>query len=103
MLLDSSVMQSSGGDSVFLKTRLCILFDVISYVCLYFDIAFLMLSFVNDVVIFLASLLAFLAIVARLCIHSSEECLKEVVVVFLYVYGCGFLGGWDVYTIVGCC
>ena len=72
MLLDLSVMQSSGGDSVFLKTRLCILFGVISYVCLYFDMAFLMLSLVNDVVIFLASLLAFLAIVARLCIHSSE-------------------------------
>ena len=29
MLLDSSVMQSSGGDLVFLKTRLCILFGVI--------------------------------------------------------------------------
>ena len=70
MLLDSSVMQSSGGDSVFLKTRLCILFGVMSYVCLYFDMAFVMLSFVNIVVIFLASLLAFLAMLARLCIQS---------------------------------
>ena len=33
--------------------------------------AFVMLSFVNIVVIFLASLLAFLAMLARLCIHSS--------------------------------
>ena len=72
MLLDSSVMQPSGGDSVFLKTRLCILFGVMSYVCLYFDMAFVMLSFVNIVVIFLASLLAFLAMLARLCIHSSR-------------------------------
>ena len=71
MLLDSSVMQSSGGDSVVLKTRMCILFGVMSYVCLYFDMAFVMLSFVNAIVIFLASLLAFLAMLARLCIHSS--------------------------------
>ena len=56
---------------MFLKTRLCILFGVMSYVCLYFDMAFVMLSFVNIVVIFLASLLAFLAMLPRLCIHSS--------------------------------
>ena len=74
-LLDLSVMQSNGGDSVFLKTRLCILFGVMSYVCLYFDMAFLILSFVYVVVIFLASLLAFLAIVVRVCIHSSGEVL----------------------------
>ena len=55
LLLDLSVMQSSDGDSVFLKTRLCILFGVMSYVCLYFDIAFLMLSFINVEVIFFAS------------------------------------------------
>ena len=51
--------------------HLCILFGVMSFVCLYFDMAFLMLSFVYVVVIFLASLLTFLAIEARLCIHSS--------------------------------
>ena len=56
MLLDLSVMQSSGGDSEFLKTRLCILFGVMSYVCLHFDMAFLMLSFIKVVVTFLASL-----------------------------------------------
>ena len=37
----------------------------------YFDMVFVMLSFVNVVGIFLASLLAFLAMLARLCIHSS--------------------------------
>ena len=68
-----------------------------------FDMAFLMLSLVNDVVIFLASLLAFLAIVARLCIHSSGVVFGGGVVVLLYVYGCGFLGRWGVYAIEGCC
>ena len=36
MLLDSSVMQSSSGDSVFLETRLCILFGVMSYILIWF-------------------------------------------------------------------
>ena len=60
---------------------------MMSYVCLYFYMDFLMLSFVNVVVIFLASLLAFLAIVAKLCIHSSRGVFEGGVVVLLYVYG----------------
>ena len=40
MLLFRSVMQSSGGVSKFLKTFLFIYFGLVSYSCLYFDMAF---------------------------------------------------------------
>ena len=40
MLLFQLVMQSSGGVSRFLKTFLFIFFGLISYSCLYFEMAF---------------------------------------------------------------
>src|SRR5450631_4044720 len=45
MLLCSSVMQSSGGVSWFLKTFLLIFFGFFSYNCLYLDMVFFMYSF----------------------------------------------------------
>ena len=70
MLLFQSVMQSNGGVSKFLKTFLFIFFGLISYSCLYLEMAFLMHSFVYLVVIFLACLFVVLANVASSCIQS---------------------------------
>ena len=64
MLLFLSVMQSSGGVSKFLKTFLFIFLGLISYSCLYLEMAFLIHSFVYLVVIFLACVFAILANVA---------------------------------------
>ena len=70
MLLFLSVMQSSGGVSRFLKTFLFIFFGLISYSCLYLEMAFLIHSFVYLVVIFLACVFAILANVASSFIQS---------------------------------
>ena len=70
MLLFRSVMQSNGGVSTFLRTFLFIFFGLISYICLYLEMAFLMHSFVCSVVIFLACLFAVLASVASSFIQS---------------------------------
>ena len=71
MLLFRSVMQSSGGVSKFLKISfLFIYFGLISYSCLYLEMAFLMHSFVYLVVIFLACIFAVLANVASSFIQS---------------------------------
>ena len=70
MLLFRSVMQSSGGVSKFLKTFLFIYFGLVSYNCLYFDMAFLMHSFVYLVVIFLACVFTVLASVTSSFIQS---------------------------------
>ena len=71
MLLLQSVIQSNGGVSWFLNTLLFIFFGLISYKCLYLDIAFFIHSFVYFDVIFLAFLFAVLASVARSFIHDS--------------------------------
>ena len=60
MLLLQSVIQSSGKVSRFLKTFLFIFFGLISYSCLYLEMAFLIHSFVYLVVIFLVYLLLWL-------------------------------------------
>ena len=70
MLLFRSVMQSSGGVSNFLKTFLFIFFRLISYNCLYLDMAFLMHSFVYLVVIFFACIFVVLANIASSFIQS---------------------------------
>ena len=64
MLLFRSIIQSSGGVSRFLKTFLFIFLGLISYSCLYLEMAFLIHSFVCLVVIFLACIFAALASVA---------------------------------------
>ena len=68
-LLLRSVIQSNGGDSKFLKTLWLIFLGLLSYSCLYLDIAFFTHSLVNLVVIFLASSFAILAILARFSIQ----------------------------------
>ena len=65
MLLFLSVMHSSGGVSRFLITFLFIFFGLISYSCLYLEMAFLIHSFVYLVVIFLAYIFVVLANVAN--------------------------------------
>ena len=70
MLLCSSVMQSSGGVSWFLKTLLLIFFGFFSYNFLFLDMAFFMHSWVYFVVIFRACIFAVLAIWASDFIHS---------------------------------
>ena len=52
MLLFQSVTQSSGGVSRFLNTFLFIIFRLISYSCLFLEMAFLIQSFVYLVVNF---------------------------------------------------
>ena len=69
-MLFRSVIQSSGGVSRFLKTFLFIFFGLISYSCLYLEMAFLIHSFVYLVVIFLAYVLAALASIASSFIQS---------------------------------
>ena len=51
MLLYLSEIQSRGGVSWLLKIFLCICFGFFSYNCLYLDMAFLIQSWVNFVVI----------------------------------------------------
>ena len=70
MLLFLSIMQSSGGVSRFLKTFLFIFFGLLSYNCLYLEMAFLIHSFVYLMVIFLAFVFAILANIASSFIHS---------------------------------
>ena len=70
MLLCSSVMQSSGGVSWFLKTLLLIFFGFFSYNFLFLDMAFFMHSWVCFVVIFRAFIFAVLAIWANVFIYS---------------------------------
>ena len=70
MLLYSSVIQSSGGVSLFLKTLLLIFFGFFSYSCLYLDMVFLTHSWVYFVVILRACIFAVLAIWASIFIHS---------------------------------
>ena len=70
MLLFRSVMQSNGGVSRFLNTFLFILLGLVSYNCLYLNMAFLIHSLVYLVVIFLACMFAVLANVANSFIHS---------------------------------
>ena len=70
MLLFLSIMQLSGGVSKFLKTFLFIFFGLLSYSCLYLEMAFLIHSFVYLVVIFLAFVFSVLANVASSFIHS---------------------------------
>ena len=65
-----SVIQSSGGISRFLKTFLFIFFGLISYCCLYLEMAFLIHYFVYLVVIFLACVYFALASVASSFIQS---------------------------------
>ena len=59
MLLLQSIMQLNGGISKFLNTFLFIFLGLISYNCLYLDMAFLMHSLVYLVVIFLLVYLPF--------------------------------------------
>ena len=70
MLLFQSVIQSSGRVSRFLKNLLFIYFGLISYSCLYLEMAFLIHSFVYLVVIFLACVFTTLANVACSYIQS---------------------------------
>ena len=63
-------MQSNGGVSRFLNTFLFIYSGLISYNCLYLDMAFLIHSLVYLMVIFLACMFAVLANVANSFIHS---------------------------------
>ena len=70
MLLFRSIMQSNDGVSRFLNTFLFIFLELISYNCLYLDMAFLIHSLVYLVVIFLACMFAVLANVANSFIHS---------------------------------
>ena len=62
ILLYSSVMQSNGGVSWFLKSFLLIFFGFFSYNCLYLDIAFWTHSWVYFVLIFRACVFTVLAI-----------------------------------------
>ena len=71
MLLFWSIIQSNGGVSRFLNTFLFIFLELISYSCLYLDMAFLIHSFVYLVVIFLACVSPILVNVASSFIHSS--------------------------------
>ena len=68
--LCTSVMQSNGGVSWFLKTLLLIFFKLFSYNCMYLDIAFLTYFWVYFVVILRACIFAVLAIWANIFIHS---------------------------------
>ena len=70
MLLLRSMIQSSGRVSRFLKTFLFIFLGLISYSCLYLEIAFLIHYLVYLVVIFLACVFAVLANVASSFIQS---------------------------------
>ena len=70
MLLFRSVMQSNGGVSRFLNTFLFIFLGLVSYNCLYLNMAFLIHSLMYLVVIFLACMFAVLANVANSFIHS---------------------------------
>ena len=70
ILLCSSVMQSKGGVSWFLKTLLLIFLGFFSYSFLYLDMAFLIHSWVYFVVILRACVFAVLAIFANVVIHS---------------------------------
>ena len=66
-------MQSSGWVVLFLKTFWWIFLGLLSYSCLYFEMAFLMHSLLYLVVILRASLFAVRAMVAILVIHSSTS------------------------------
>ena len=88
MLLLRSVIQSSGGVSRFLKTFLFIYFGLISYSCLYLEMAFLIHSLVYLVVIFLACVFAALANVASSFIQSFLVNRLLVVEVYWYRYDC---------------
>ena len=70
MLLFWSVMQSNDSVSRFLNTLFFIFLRLISYSCLYLDMAFLIHSLVYLVVIFFACIFAILANVASSFIHS---------------------------------
>ena len=70
MLLNLSMIQSSGGVSWLLKIFLCIRFGFFSYICLYLDMAFFTHSLVYFVVIVRACLFVVLAIVAIVMSHS---------------------------------
>ena len=70
ILLCPSSMQSKGGVFLFLKTLLLIFFGLLSYSCLYLDMAFLMQSCVYFVVILRACVCAVLAMLAIILIHS---------------------------------
>ena len=63
-------LQSSGWVLLFLKTFWWIFLGLLSYNCLYFEMAFLMLSLLYLVVILRASLFV---VVAILVIHSSTN------------------------------
>ena len=72
-------MQSNGGVSRFLNTFLFILLELVSYNCLYLDMAFLIHSLVYLVVNFLACMFAILANVANSFIHSLSTPVYSVV------------------------
>ena len=80
------MMESKGEVSVFLKTFRFIFLGLFSYICLYLDTAFRMQSLVYFVVIFLASLFAFFAMVAMVLIHSVGNA--------VVVVGCGIIVCW---------
>ena len=75
-------MQSSGWVLLFLMTFWWIFFGLLSYSCLYFEMAFLMHSLLYLVVIFWASLFAVRTMVAMLVIHWSISVSS--------------LGGWEI-------
>ena len=81
-----SMMQSRGEVSVFLKTFRFIFLGFFSYICRYFDTAFIMQALVYFVVIDLASLFAFFAMVAMASIHSVGGA--------IVIGGCGILVCW---------
>ena len=89
MLLFLSMIQSSGGVSWFLKIFLFIFFGLVSYSCLYFDMAFLMLSKVCFVVILRTWVLAGLARLANVLIMSC--CLSLGLEVGVWCYDCDCL------------
>jgi hypothetical protein len=80
------MMESKGEVSVFLKTFRFIFWGFFSYICLYLDTAFRMQSLVYFVVIFLASLFAFFAMVAMVLIHSVGGA--------VVIGGCGIIVCW---------
>ena len=73
ILIFLSMMHSSGGTSWFLKTFL-FFFGFFSYSCLYFDLVFLIQSWVYFVVILRACMFAALASSAKVLIHSCWFC-----------------------------
>ena len=95
ILLYLSVMQSRGGDSWLLKTFLCIRLGLLSYSCLYLDMAFLTQSWVYFVVIVRARVLAVFAIVAIVMNHSCCRFSwfeSGGMVVYLWLLSCSMIG-----------